>query len=93
LSAAFSERSIYRWIRHPLMFGFILAFWSAPTMTLGRLLVALVSTLWIFIAIRIEEHDLAELLGEPYRDYQLRTPMLLPLARYGKSPTENRSNH
>ena len=81
VSASFSERSIYRWMRHPLMFGFILAFWSAPTMTLSRLLFALVSTLWILIAIRIEEHDLGELLGDPYRDYRLRTSMLLPIPR------------
>ena len=81
VTAPFSERSIYRWMRHPLMFGFIVAFWSAPTMTLSRLLFALVSTLWILIAIRIEEHDLAEYLGEPYRDYRSRTPMLLPIPR------------
>jgi protein-S-isoprenylcysteine O-methyltransferase Ste14 len=84
-SAPFSERSIYRWMRHPLMFGFVVAFWSAPTMTLSRLLFALVSTLWILIAIRIEEHDLADFLGEPYRDYRSRTSMLLPIARRRQS--------
>lgn len=81
VSAPFSERSLYRWVRHPLMLGFIVAFWAAPTMTLGRLLFALVTTLWILIAIQIEERDLARFLGEPYRDYRERTPMLLPLPR------------
>jgi protein-S-isoprenylcysteine O-methyltransferase Ste14 len=80
-SAAFSERSIYRWIRHPLMFGFILAFWSAPTMSQGRLLFAIVTTAWILVAIQIEERDLAHFLGEPYRQYRRRTPMLLPWRR------------
>jgi methanethiol S-methyltransferase len=75
----FSERSLYRWIRHPLMFGFILAFWSAPTMSQGRLLFATVTTVWIIIAIQIEERDLVHMLGEPYQDYRKRTPMLLPL--------------
>jgi protein-S-isoprenylcysteine O-methyltransferase Ste14 len=75
----FSERSLYRWIRHPLMFGFILAFWSAPTMSQGRLLFATVTTVWILIAIQIEERDLVHMLGEPYQDYRKRTPMLLPL--------------
>ena len=75
----FSERSLYRWIRHPLMFGFILAFWSAPTMSQGRLLFATVTTVWILIAIQIEERDLVHMLGEPYQDYRRRTPMLLPL--------------
>jgi protein-S-isoprenylcysteine O-methyltransferase Ste14 len=78
MSAAFSERSLYRWVRHPLMLGFILAFWAAPTMTVGRLLFAVVTTLWILIAIQIEEHDLVAFLGEPYRRYRRRTPMLLP---------------
>ncbi len=77
-TAPFSERSLYRWVRHPLMFGFILAFWSAPTMTWGRLLFAVVTTVWILIAIQIEERDLATFLGEPYRRYRERTPMLLP---------------
>jgi protein-S-isoprenylcysteine O-methyltransferase Ste14 len=77
----FSERSIYRWVRHPLMLGFILAFWSAPTMSQGRLLFAAVTTLWILIAIQIEERDLENLLGEPYSEYQRRTPMLVPLLR------------
>ena len=85
----FSERSLYRWVRHPLMLGFIIAFWSAPTMTLGRLLFAVVTTLWILIAIQIEERDLAQFLGEPYREYRARTPMLLPLPRSGaKQPSD-----
>jgi protein-S-isoprenylcysteine O-methyltransferase Ste14 len=79
ITAPFSERSIYRWVRHPLMLGFIVAFWSAPTMSQGRLLFALVTTLWILVAIRIEERDLEVMLGEPYLDYRRRTPMLIPL--------------
>ena len=77
-TAPFSERSIYRWVRHPLMLGFIVAFWSAPTMSQGRLLFAVVTTAWILIAIQIEERDLAAFLGEPYRGYRERTPMLVP---------------
>jgi protein-S-isoprenylcysteine O-methyltransferase Ste14 len=81
VTAPFSERSIYRWVRHPLMLGFIIAFWSAPTMTLGRLLFAAVTTLWILVAIKLEERDLAHFLGEPYRQYRSRTSMLVPLLR------------
>jgi len=81
VSAPFSERSLYRWVRHPLMLGFVIAFWSAPTMTLGRLLFAVVTTVWVVIAIHIEERDLVTLLGEPYRAYRKRTPMLVPLRR------------
>ena len=78
----FSERSLYRWVRHPLMLGFIIAFWAAPTMSQGRLLFAVVTTVWILIAIQIEERDLAHFLGEPYRDYRERTPMIVPWPRF-----------
>ena len=81
VSAPFSERSLYRWVRHPLMLGMIVAFWSAPTMSWGRLLFASVSTTWILLAIQIEERDLQHFLGEPYRSYRVRTPMLLPWRR------------
>jgi methanethiol S-methyltransferase len=80
-TAPFSERSIYRWVRHPLMLGFVVAFWSAPTMSQGRLLFAGVTTIWILIAIQIEERDLAQFLGEPYQHYRRRTPMLVPRPR------------
>jgi protein-S-isoprenylcysteine O-methyltransferase Ste14 len=50
-------------------------------MSQGRLLFAVVTTAWILIAIRIEERDLEAFLGEPYRDYRRRTPMLLPWRR------------
>jgi len=83
-TALFSDRWIYGWVRHPLMLGFIIAFWSAPTMSLGRLLFAVVTTAWILVAIRIEERDLAAFLGEPYRDYQRRTSMLLPMRRLNR---------
>jgi protein-S-isoprenylcysteine O-methyltransferase Ste14 len=80
-TAPFSERSLYRWVRHPLMLGFIIAFWSAPTMSWGRLLFAGVTTVWILLSIQIEERDLVDFLGEPYRQYRARTPMLVPLPR------------
>jgi len=76
--APFSERSLYRLVRHPLMVGFIIAFWAAPTMSQGRLLFALVTTVWILIAVQIEERDLVDLIGEPYQAYRRRTPMLVP---------------
>lgn len=75
----FVERLVYKWIRHPLMAGFIVAFWAAPTMSQGRLLFAVVTTVYIFVGIRLEERDLLAHHGEDYAAYRRRTAMLLPI--------------
>jgi protein-S-isoprenylcysteine O-methyltransferase Ste14 len=82
--APFSVRSLYRWVRHPLMLGFLIAFWAAPAMTLGHLLFSGVCTIWILFSIQLEERDLVGFLGEPYRRYRGRTSMILPLPRASK---------
>jgi len=74
----FMVRSLYTWVRHPLMAGFLLAFWSTPVMTTGHLLFAVVTTLYILVAIQLEERDLARFLGESYQQYRKETPMLVP---------------
>lgn len=74
----FKERLFYRWVRHPLMLGFLIAFWATPTMSQGHLLFAMVTSLYVVIAIQIEERTLVYLHGEQYRSYQRRVPMLLP---------------
>jgi protein-S-isoprenylcysteine O-methyltransferase Ste14 len=78
----FVERGLYRWMRHPLMAGFLVAFWSTGTMTLGHLLFCLLITAYILIGITLEERDLLRTLGEDYRRYRARTPMLLALPRW-----------
>jgi protein-S-isoprenylcysteine O-methyltransferase Ste14 len=74
----FQATLLYRVVRHPLMLGFIIAFWAAPTMTAGHLLFAAATTAYILVALQLEERDLMALLGTQYREYRRRVPMLIP---------------
>jgi protein-S-isoprenylcysteine O-methyltransferase Ste14 len=71
----------YRYIRHPLYVGWMIAFWSTPTLTVGHALFAAGMTVYILGAIRYEERDLLALLGEPYRRWRAATPMFFPKVR------------
>jgi len=74
----FTERGLYRRIRHPLMAGFVVIFWSAPVMTAGHVLFAAAATGYILAGIAFEEHDLTQSLGGTYAAYRARVPALIP---------------
>jgi protein-S-isoprenylcysteine O-methyltransferase Ste14 len=82
-SLSFSTGGLYRYVRHPIMLGFVIAFWATPTMSVGHLLFALATTGYILIALQLEEHDLVRFFGDSYREYRQRVPMVLP--RFRKS--------
>jgi len=78
----FQVNLFYKLVRHPLMLGFIIAFWAAPTMTAGRLLFAVVTTAYIFVAVKfLEEKDLKKAIGKEYENYQKEVPMIFPFPK------------
>lgn len=88
-SLTFQTNYLYKIVRHPIMLGFIIAFWATPVMTLGHLLFSVVTTLYILIAVKyLEEKDLKKVLGKAYENYQKDVPMIIPFSK-GVSQTSN----
>jgi len=81
VSINFKTPALYKYVRHPIMLGFIIAFWATPEMTVGHLVFAIATSAYILIGIQFEEKDLMNIHGETYGKYRQQVSMLFPLKK------------
>ena len=81
----FTDRGYYKFVRHPIMLGFIIAFWATPVMTMGHFLFTIMTTGYVFIGVHFfEERDLKTIYGTIYTDYSKRVPSIIPFTKLKK---------
>ncbi len=73
-----TDKGLWYYARHPDFFGFCVAFWVTPTMTVGHLVFAIGLTLYIMVGIFFLETNLKQLYGVPYEHYARIRSKIIP---------------
>ncbi len=85
---AFSVRGPYAYCRHPQYSILLLMLWTTPVMTVGRLELAALASIYLLVGTFLEERNLRAELGPEYAVYQQHVPMWIPRLRPWRGPVE-----
>ncbi|NES92282.1 MULTISPECIES: methanethiol S-methyltransferase [Okeania] len=77
----FRTPGFYKYVRHPIMLGFVIVFWATPTMTFSHFIFALGTTIYTLVGIKLEEVDMISIYGDLYQEYRQQVSMLIPMPR------------
>ncbi len=87
-TSSMTARYLYALVRHPISLGWMAAPLVMPHLTVGHIVFAASTFVYIILATPFEEADLIDALGKPYIDYRKNVPTFVPFL---KGPQSTRS--
>lgn len=75
---SFKIRGPYRYVRYPILLGYIIAIWSTPKMTIGHLLFSIAMSVLIFSGIRLKDKEFRKREPKKFQAYKRRAHTVFP---------------
>lgn len=88
-----TARYLYALVRHPISLGWMTPPLATPHLTIGHLVFAGATVIYILLATPFEEADLIDEIGKPYREYRKQVPIFVPLLKTNKSKPFSPERH